>query len=379
MVSNAQTYSDFKPRQLLENLIPWLESECAAAGLPSFAIAAEDGSGRLVDHVWAPGLAPFTRPLFRYGSLSKMVTVTALMLAQTKGYVSLATPVADLLPEIKGTRGLPTLRLVDLMTHKSTLAFAEGDALHGLCGRYLSPPTLSESMLLRRILKRRPPTKSFKWRYSDFGFALAAIALKRVTSQSYERFLCQALLEPQGLDLIRIRPIARGLGIAPLPGHIEPENTPLALRSDFGDLQPSFGLYGDIGQINRLLHRLLTGRLLPVRDTQRLMRFPHRLGSLGDGYRAGFGLFRLPVGDPKAGDYCIGHQAVFGGTCGFAAHHPISGLTLTFFTNTLSSRPNALGKRREPNPIGLVRHIFQHFGSEPVSGSPPLWRRPSII
>lgn len=358
-------------RQYLARLIPWLEAECAAAGLPSFALAAEGPGGPLADHVWAAGARPAARPLYRFGSLSKALTMTALLRAEAKGRLSLEMPVARLLPELRGVGGLAAARLEDLLDHRTPLALAEGDRLRGPCGRYLAPPALDEATILRTIRRRKPSAGARLWRYSDFGFALAAIALERATGRTYAQFLRQTVLAPQGLERIAAE-------LAPLPGHVAADGAPLSMPRGFGALTPAFGLAGEVAQLNRLLHRLFAGHLLPARSMQRLYRFPHPFGPPGAGYRAGGGLFRFPVGELPAGDFCAGHQAVFGGTCGFAAHHPASGLTVSFFTNALASRPDARGRRREPNPTGLVRHIFRQLGPSAVAADPPLWRAPSV-
>ena len=138
-------------------------------------------------------------------SITKPVTVTALMLLVERGQVSLADPVKKYLPEFQGP-GRDKVRVKDLLTHTSGLPdmlpenvkLREANApLADFVKGAMTTPLLFE------------PRTSFN--YSSMGTLLAATIVERVTKMSLAQFEQQELFGP-----LKMKHSSLGLGERPL-------------------------------------------------------------------------------------------------------------------------------------------------------------------
>jgi CubicO group peptidase (beta-lactamase class C family) len=166
-------------------------------------IVLRGGWGRLTPDADSPKAGPET--VYILASITKPVTVTALMLLVERGQVSLTDPVDRYLPEFKGP-GREKVRVQDLLTHTSGLPdmlpenvkLREANApLADFVKGAMTTPLLFE------------PRTSFS--YSSMGTLLAATIVERVTRMPLAQFEQRELFEP-----LRMKQSNLGLGERPL-------------------------------------------------------------------------------------------------------------------------------------------------------------------
>jgi CubicO group peptidase (beta-lactamase class C family) len=157
------------------------------------------GWGTLSPEGASPEVGPET--VYILASITKPVTVTALMLLVERGQVSLADPVQKYLPEFKGP-GREKVRVQDLLTHTSGLPdmlpenvkLREANApLAEFVKGAMTTPLLFE------------PRTSFS--YSSMGTLLAATIVERVTQMPLAQFEQRELFEP-----LKMKHSSLGLG-----------------------------------------------------------------------------------------------------------------------------------------------------------------------
>jgi CubicO group peptidase (beta-lactamase class C family) len=166
-------------------------------------IVLRGGWGKLAPDAASPKAGAET--VYILASITKPVTVTALMLLVERGQVSLSDPVQKYLPEFQGP-GRDKVRVQDLLTHTSGL-----------------PDMLPENVKLREanaplaeFVKRAmttallfEPRTSFS--YSSMGTLMAATIVERVTKMPLAQFEQQELFKP-----LKMKHSSLGLGERPL-------------------------------------------------------------------------------------------------------------------------------------------------------------------
>jgi CubicO group peptidase (beta-lactamase class C family) len=176
------------------------------------------GWGTLAPEVASAKAGPET--VYILASITKPVTVTALMLLVQRGQVSLTDPVQKYLPEFQGpNREKVTVR--DLLSHTSglpdmlpeNLPLRQANApLAEFVERAMTTPLLFE------------PRTSFS--YSSTGTLLAATIVERVTEMPLARFLRRELFGP-----LKMKDSSLGLGDRPVSETARVQEGPLS-RSD---------------------------------------------------------------------------------------------------------------------------------------------------
>jgi CubicO group peptidase (beta-lactamase class C family) len=166
-------------------------------------IVLRGGWGKLSPEADSPKAGPET--VYILASITKPVTVTALMLLVERGQVSLTDPVQKYLPEFQGP-GREKVRVKDLLTHTSGLPdmlpenvkLREANApLSEFVKGAMTTPLLFE------------PRTSFT--YSSMGTLLAAAIVERVSKMPLAQFEQQELFGPLKMKLSSL-----GLGERPL-------------------------------------------------------------------------------------------------------------------------------------------------------------------
>lgn len=160
-------------------------------------------------------------------SISKPVTVTALMLLVERGQVSLAEPVQKYLPEFQGP-GRENVRIQDVLTHTSGLPDMLPDNIklreaHAPLSEFvkgaMTTPLLFE------------PRSSFS--YSSMGTLMAATIVERVTNMPLAQFEQRELFGP-----LKMKHSSLGLGDRPLA------ETALVQGDAFAPTDAAFERYG---------------------------------------------------------------------------------------------------------------------------------------
>lgn len=132
--------------------------------------------------------------LFRIGPLTQLYTAAALAYLVQEGQVSLNDPISKFLPK---SMTLPTYRgkkitLGDLATHTSGLP----DMPYSLTSRSSFSVSQMYRFLSKYELAREPGTK---YEYSNFGYALLANLLSRLSKRTYPDLIEQVVIRPLNL------------------------------------------------------------------------------------------------------------------------------------------------------------------------------------
>ncbi len=225
----------------------WADRELA--GLPSAVIA-------LVDHdriVWkravgardarggpAPDLAT---AVYRIGSITKVLTGTALLQLRDAGRLDLDDPVARWVPELAAR--LPGVTIRHLYTHTSGIASGgDGSAPYWTS----TPPT--EAAMLRALDLPLAFEPGGKHDYSNAGLAVAGLIVARASGQPFRAYMNARVLAPLGMrtaawDRTAVGADRLAIGVAP-DGTIDPPHWQL------GAFEPAGGLYASLDDMRGL-------------------------------------------------------------------------------------------------------------------------------
>ena len=127
------------------------------------------------------------------GSVTKQFTAMAIMILAERKQLSYDDPVSKYISEFSGASHLDKITIRQLLTHSS------GIPDYGDLG--IDDTGLNQSSLIAALLKRdidfAPP--GAKYRYSNPGYALLAIAVQRISGRRFGDFLSQEIFRPTGM------------------------------------------------------------------------------------------------------------------------------------------------------------------------------------
>jgi CubicO group peptidase (beta-lactamase class C family) len=166
-------------------------------------IVLRGGWGTLAPDAASPKAAPET--VYILASITKPVTVTALMLLVERGQVSLTDPVQKYLPEFQGP-GRERVRVQDLLTHTSGLPDMLPDNVKLREANAPLAEFVTGAMTTPLLFE---PRSSFS--YSSMGTLLAATIVERVADMPLAQFEQRELFEP-----LKMKYSSLGLGERPL-------------------------------------------------------------------------------------------------------------------------------------------------------------------
>lgn len=252
--------------------------------------------------------------LFRPGSVSKLVTATAVMQLVEAGDVDLDTDVADYV-DVDVPRAFDEpVTLRHLLTH--TGGFEE--RVSGLIGAEGTPVDL------RAALATEPPEQVYRPgtvpAYSNYGNALAGYVVERVSGQPFEEYVAEHVLAPAGMTSSTFaQPVppalqdrlALGYGTSDGPAAgFEVVGTPPAGALSAPATDMARFMLAQLGEPT-------TGEPLLDDETRALMQSPaldeDALGTLAGGPRMTLGFFQ----EDRNGHRIVGHG---GDTNYFHAH-----------------------------------------------------------
>ncbi len=302
-------------------------------GLPGLAVTVSIGLGGNVG-VWhegfgfadLPGGVPVTpETQFRIGSVSKLLTATALARLVQTGRLNLDAPIS------KYMTGLPErLRPITLRQ----LAGHQGGIRHYRRGNeFLSDtpyPTLRDAMTVYAsdTLVGAPGTRYF---YSSYGFNLIGAVLEEVTGQPFPDVIRRQVAEPLGLS--STVPDRKGAVIPRRARTYSITGTSVAgaPEDDLSGRWPSGGYLSSTDDLARLGRAMLLPGLLSA-ESLRLMTTPQRLAS-GEETAVGIG---WRVGMDSAGRRYLHHGGTSNGGAAFLLVYPAERLVVALATNAFA-------------------------------------------
>lgn len=221
-------------------------------GYPNLAIGVVKG-GELVWHMGVgagPGPAPDDTTRLRAGSITKIVTATALLQLAEEGTLSLDDTVATWVPEVEGvlTRNGTAVTLRHLLSHSSGIP-RNGN---GTVDWTVRNASITENdvlgMFTGMTLLFEPGTS---YEYSNAGLALAGMVIARATDSTYRDVVQERILDPLGMvDSLWDEPrdnLAPGHHPATRGGY---ERAPFTWR--MGAMEPAGGLFTSVRDLARL-------------------------------------------------------------------------------------------------------------------------------
>lgn len=142
------------------------------------------------------------RTVFDVGSTSKQFAAAATVLLANEGKISLSDDVRKYVPELPSYG--KTITIDHMLRHTSGIRDYNG--LLYLAGHYFEDYTDDDDALAviasQRALNFEPGSK---WDYSNSGFFLLSVIVKRVTGQTLAEFAKQRLLDPLGMTVTHFR------------------------------------------------------------------------------------------------------------------------------------------------------------------------------
>lgn len=325
-------------RDRLDAAVQRIEAEIASGKVGAAAllvarngkIFVEKGFGRLSRADGANRCKPDS--VFLVASISKPVTVTALMKLVERGLIRLDDPAQKYLPEFTGEKR-DQIRVRDLLSHTSGL-----------------PDMLPENIELR---KRQAPLRDFvagamqtpllfepgsRVSYQSMGILLAAEIVERVSGKPLDRFLRQEVFTP-----LRMTRSSMGLGKQRIEATVQcdlPSSGDLKMAATDRSWNwnssywrklgvPWGGMHSTVGDIFRLLQAMLEngrGILTPELAQAMITNQNEKLDlPWGLGWKTGKSAFF-----PDSGDRLFGHTGATGTLCWA---DPDKQLVFVLFTN----------------------------------------------
>jgi CubicO group peptidase (beta-lactamase class C family)/D-alanyl-D-alanine dipeptidase len=282
-----------KDADVRDSLMPWIEREIKAKGIPSLSIAVVDDQ-RVVFAASVGHIDPKTKELatpdtpYRVGSVSKPFTALLLMILVELGLIDLDAPVQDYLPEFA-----PTNKSGKRITLRQMVSHRSGVVREGPVGNYFddSFPSLADCVksLNKTTLVYEPGSKTA---YSNMALATVGYVAERTQKEAFAKLIQTKLLDPIGMkdSSFRLTPeISKRLPKAPMWTYHGREFP--APVFDFGFL-PAGNLYSSVNDQAKFLKFLFAGGVGPngrvlkkeTLESMYKIQFPEK------GKNAGFGL-----------------------------------------------------------------------------------------
>lgn len=340
------------------------------SGIPGAALAIVEGD-RIV-HTAGYGRQADDSPVtpasvMAVASLSKSFTAAAVMQLVVQGAVSLDAPVRQYLPEFKAIDPRASrITVRQLLNHSSGLTF---ESLRGANTRGRSPlhRSLEEraAWLGGATLRAEPGTETT---YDNFGYALLARLVERVSGKAFADYLRDSVFVPLGMRATRSFLTTRDAVTVPT-GHTMMFGIPVQWQMPPDLVAGAGGVASSANDLARwLLLQTTNGRtstgtqLLPAE----VMAAMHTASSPGSDY--GFGWRESQLED---GTKYFHHS---GRIVTYAAHEalfPAQAIAYAFVTNGLDPLPagpaaliaglNAIVVGRPPVPAGRGAAVIDHL------------------
>jgi len=193
----AQTQATLSP-ELRQNIEKLATDTLASTGVPSASIAiVKDGQIAYRQAYGDARLEPRTpaKPEMRYsiGSISKQFTVTAILLLQEQGKLSLDDKVGRFVPDLTRANEV-TIR--QLLSHTSGYQdfWPQDYAMP-----FILQPTTAESILDRWARKPLDFDPGTQWQYSNTNFVIAGVIVEKASGMPFIQFLREMVLAPVGI------------------------------------------------------------------------------------------------------------------------------------------------------------------------------------
>lgn len=278
--------------------------------------------------------------IFSIASISKPVTITALMQLVERGYVVLRDPVADYLPQF-AQQGKERVTLWHLVTHTSGVNQPDAEEDEAL-ERQRAPLTAYLEVAYQRGLRFAPGTQ---WAYTQITYSILGEVMTQLSGQPYPEFMREHLFAPLGMVDTAFIPTDASRLVRQFGDERTPEER--AYRDSLAF--PAFGLYSTaadliaFGQAMLNMGKRGAVRVLSEGAVATMTRVhTHGIPAIEDGtpqptYQGlGWGM-RSPFGNVIGSEHGYGH-AGYGGS--WLWIDPAWDLVFVLLSNSQAAQPN---------------------------------------
>lgn len=298
------------------------------------------------------GIALNPESISESGSVAKQFTSAAVALLATRGKLSLDDDIRKYLPEVPDFGKTITIR--NLLTHTSGLrdqwvllalqGWPPGTQVHSL-------DQILDLVSRQRRLNFDPGTR---YLYSNTGYALAAIIVKRVSGKPLAEFSRDELFLPLGMHHTEWRDDYRRV----VPGRAvayAQENGKWVQDMPFTMVHGNGGLLSSMGDLLTWNDALTAGTIPGGAALVRMMEEPF---TLTDGTSTGYGLGLMD--ESYGGRRGIGHSGATAGYRTYLVRWPDDGLSVAVWCNAANA-----------NPIALAQGVADVLLGPPPGAKPP--------
>jgi len=178
----------------------FIEAQMKAQKVPGVAVAVLQKGDIIVSKGYGKASVELDAPvttdtIFQSGSVGKMFTATAIMLAVEEGKIALDDPVGKYLPNAPESWNAITIR--HLLSHTSGIPDYYG-TVYDFRHDYTDDDLIRMAYGLKLDFK-----PGSRWSYSNTAYVLLGIIVKKVTGKSYLEFLDERVFKPVGMRTTR--------------------------------------------------------------------------------------------------------------------------------------------------------------------------------
>lgn len=282
------------------------------------------------------GVALSPQSVFDIGSTSKQFTATSVLLLARQGKLSLDDDIRKYIPELPNYGKTITIR--HILTHTSGLR--DYLTLWNLAGVDDADLTTDEDALALIVRQREPNfAPGDQWLYSNSGFFLASVIVKRVSGQSLPQFAEQNIFRPLGMthtrfndDHMAVIP-NRATGYAPLP------------EGRFATAMSNFEQTGD-GAVQTSIEDLLRwdeNFYHPIVGDEQMLATMQTNAVLNDGKKQTYALGLMV--DTYRGLRTVSHGGSWAGYRAELLRFPDQHLSVAALCNLATTNPSQLARR----------------------------------
>lgn len=307
------------------------------------------------------GVALSPQSVFDIGSTSKQFTATSVLLLARQGKLSLDDDIRKYIPELPNYGKTITIR--HILTHTSGLR--DYLTLWNLAGVDDADLTTDEDALALLVRQREPNfAPGEQWLYSNSGFFLASVVVKRVSGQSLAQFAEENIFRPLGMthtrfndDHMSVIP-NRATGYAPRAG------------GRFATAMSNFEQTGD-GAVQTSIEDLVRwdeNFYHPVVGDEQMLRTMQTNAVLNDGKKQTYALGLIV--DSYRGLRAVSHGGSWAGYRAELLRFPEQHLSVATLCNLATTNPSQLARRVADAYLGDKMLAAADAGSAMAQGRP---------
>jgi CubicO group peptidase (beta-lactamase class C family) len=286
-------------------------------------------------------ITPDTR--FYIASISKQFTAMSIVLLALDGKLSLDDSIRKWVPEVPSFGTVITLR--QLLTHTSGLR--DYYTLLAVSG-WPSDGQLTEKQFLSLVGRQKSlnfaPGDEFL--YSNTGYALLSIVVRRASGQSLRNFAAERIFKPLGMTHTEFRDDHRALIPQRALGY-QPTGSTYRISQPETDVVGDGGVYSTVEDLGKWVANFDTGRV----GGQRAIAMLQAPGTLNDGQTIPYAL-AMTIGDFH-GLKTYAHSGAYGGYRSTLLRFPQPDVSVITLCNT-SSASSMLAEQVGSIVLGLA-------------------------